>query len=180
MQPRTAVLVVALVALVVLGGCGSGKHAATPATTTTTAAPAVTSSTAAVASTTTSSTAAPTSTSGAGTTATTAPPCPAVSGPHPPVTVPVGSTAMQLTAVGVKSDACVDRVGFTFSAHAVAAPSYTVTFGTPPFVQDASGAPVAVAGNAFVVVKVHPGYGYDFETGAFTYTGSKRATTKVC
>ena len=36
---------------------------------------------------------------------------------------------------------------------------------------DASGAPVAVAGNAFVVVKVKPGFGYDFETGRQTYNG---------
>lgn len=34
-------------------------------------------------------------------------------------------------------------------------------------------AQIAVPGNAFVVVKVQPGYGFDFETGKQTYNGPK-------
>ena len=70
-------------------------------------------------------------------------------------------------------DDCVDHVIFDFTGKGTDPPGYTVTYGTAPFVGDASGAPIAVAGSAFVVVKVKPGYGYDFETGKQTYNGPK-------
>jgi len=70
-------------------------------------------------------------------------------------------------------DSCVDHVIFDFTGKGTDPPGYSVTYGTPPFVADGSGAPVAIAGNAFVVVKVKPGYGYDFETGTQTYKGPK-------
>jgi hypothetical protein len=70
-------------------------------------------------------------------------------------------------------DNCVDHVVFDFTAKGTDLPGYSVTYTTGPIVGDASGAPVAVAGNAFVVVKVKPGYGYDFETGRPTYNGPK-------
>ncbi|HEY5076542.1 MAG TPA: hypothetical protein VIJ48_03475 [Acidimicrobiia bacterium] len=70
-------------------------------------------------------------------------------------------------------DKCVDHVIFDFTGKGTDPPGYSVTYGTPPFVSDGSGAPVAVAGNAFVVVKVKPGYGYDFETGTQSYKGPK-------
>jgi hypothetical protein len=78
-----------------------------------------------------------------------------------------------LTAVKQQSDGCVDHVIFDFDAKGSDPPGYTITYGEPPFVGDGSGAQIAVAGNAFVVVKIKPGYGFDFETGKPTYTGPK-------
>jgi hypothetical protein len=71
-------------------------------------------------------------------------------------------------------DNCVDHVVFSVTSKSGNPPGYRITYGTPPFTQDASGAPVAVRGNAFVVVRVQPAYGYDFENGRATYTGPKR------
>ena len=53
-------------------------------------------------------------------------------------------------------------------------PSCKVEYQPGPFSQDGSGAPVTVAGSAFVVVRCYPAYGFDFETGTPTYTGPKR------
>jgi hypothetical protein len=86
---------------------------------------------------------------------------------------PPTTHAALLTKVTEFGDHCVDHVVFDFTGKGTDLPGYSVTYGTPPFVTDASGAPVSVAGNAFVVVKVNPGYGYDFETGHATYTGPK-------
>jgi hypothetical protein len=83
------------------------------------------------------------------------------------------SSSSLLTAVKQQGDGCVDHVIFDFNAKGTDPPGYTITYGEPPFVGDGSGAQIAVAGNAFVVVKVKPGYGFDFETGKATYTGPK-------
>jgi hypothetical protein len=62
-----------------------------------------------------------------------------------------------------------------FRKHGVAVPSCKVDYRPGPFTQDASGAPVKVAGTAFVAVRCEPAYGNDFENGgAPTYTGPKR------
>ncbi len=104
---------------------------------------------------------------------TTSLPCQAIPVPTTPVTSPAAAASSLLTDVQELGDACVDHVTFDFSAKGSDPPGYTITYGTAPFVADGSGKPVPVAGNAFVVVKVQPGYGYDFETGKPTYTGPK-------
>ena len=104
---------------------------------------------------------------------TTSLPCQAVPIPTTPVTSPIAAQPSLLTNVQELGDECVDHVIFDFTGKGTDPPGYSVTYGTPPFVADGSGAPVAVAGNAFVVVKVKPGYGYDFETGTPTYKGPK-------
>ena len=82
-----------------------------------------------------------------------------------------------LTKVEELGDNCVDHVIFDFDGKGTDPPGYTITYGKAPFVGDASGAPIPVAGTAFVVVKVKPGYGFDFETGKATYTGPKSVPT---
>jgi hypothetical protein len=104
---------------------------------------------------------------------TTSLPCQPIPVPTAPVTSPTAADAVMLTKVQVLGDSCVDHVVFDFDGKGSAPPGYTVTYGSPPFTADGSGATVPVAGNAFVVVKVQPGYGYDFEAGKPTYTGPK-------
>ena len=79
-----------------------------------------------------------------------------------------------LTDVAVTNVDCRDSVTFTFRTGAVAPPSCQVEYRPGPFSQDGSGAPLTVAGAAFVVVRCFPAYGYDYETGQTTYTGPKR------
>jgi len=105
---------------------------------------------------------------------TTSLPCQPVPMPNTPVSNPSPSKAVLLTAVRERSDGCVDHVIFDFKGKSPDAPGYTLTYGTPPFVQDGSGAPVPVAGSAFIVVRLSPAYGYDFETGVQTYNGARR------
>ena len=104
---------------------------------------------------------------------TASPPCPSIPVPAAPLKAPPTTHAALLTKVAALGDRCADHVVFDFTGKGTDLPGYTVSYGAPPFTADASGAPVAVAGNAFVVVKVRPGYGYDFETGRTTYTGPK-------
>ncbi len=103
-------------------------------------------------------------------------PCQSVPVPATPVTSPAPSGSVLLTKVERKGDSCVDHVVFEFTSKGSDPPAYSITYGKPPFVQDGSGKPVTVSGSAFIVVKVSPGYGYDFETGTPTYTGPKRIT----
>ena len=104
---------------------------------------------------------------------TTSLPCQPLPIPTTPVTSPIAAQPSLLTNVQELGDGCVDHVIFDFTGKGTDPPGYSVSYGTPPFVADGSGAPVAIAGNAFVVVKVKPGYGYDFETGTPTYKGPK-------
>jgi hypothetical protein len=104
---------------------------------------------------------------------TTSLPCQPLPVPTTPVTSPTTAQPSLLTDVKELGDDCVDHVIFDFNGKGTDPPGYSVTYGTPPFVGDASGAPVAVAGSAFVVVKVKPGYGYDFANGKQTYNGPK-------
>ncbi len=121
----------------------------------------------------------PTTVSGPSTTATTVElsttslPCQPLPVPTTPVTSPTTAQSSLLTDVKELGDDCVDHVIFDFTGKGTDPPGYSVTYGTAPIVGDASGAPIAVAGNAFVVVKVKPGYGYDFATGKQTYNGPK-------
>lgn len=107
-------------------------------------------------------------------TTTTTSECPNTGTTDPRATT-AGQVAALLTNVAVTNVACRDSVTFTFRKNGVAAPSCTVEYQPGPFTQDGSGAPVAVGGTAFVVVRCEPAYGYDFENaGTPTYTGSKR------
>ncbi len=104
---------------------------------------------------------------------TTSLPCQPLPVPTTPVTSPTAADDVFLTNVQMIGDNCVDHVVFDFDGKGTNPPGYSITYGTPPFGGDASSAPVSVAGNAFVVVTVHPGYGFDFAAGKPTYTGPK-------
>jgi hypothetical protein len=103
-------------------------------------------------------------------------PCQSVPVPTTPVTSPAPSGPVLLTNVQRKGDACVDHVIFTFTSKTSEPPGYSITYGKAPFAEDASGKVVTVKGSAFIVVKVSPGYGYDFEHGKATYTGERHIT----
>jgi hypothetical protein len=62
-------------------------------------------------------------------------------------------------------------VRFGFLTKTDAPPSCKVSYQPGPFTANASGIKVTVDGNAFVVVRCSPAYGYDFDTGNPTYTG---------
>jgi hypothetical protein len=159
---RIGVLVAS--AVLVVAACGSGDDGDQASTTTTTTA--ATTSTSAAATTSSSPTTAPT---------TTAAPCPAPPpAPTGPFVSPVVGGAQYLTDVAVSSDECVDRVTFDFTSRSADPPSYRIEYRPGPFTEDASGEPVTVEGQAFLVVRLEPAYGYDFENGVPTYTGSKR------
>jgi hypothetical protein len=100
-------------------------------------------------------------------------PCQTIPIPATPVKSVAPGAEVYLTKVDEQGDRCVDHVIFSFTSTQSGPPAYTITYGTPPFVQDGSGKPVSVKGNAFIVVKVQPGYGFDFVANKPTYTGSK-------
>ncbi len=66
-----------------------------------------------------------------------------------------------------------DRVVLRFRNHI---PGYRVVYATGPFVEDGSGNPVEVDGDAFVVVRMEPASGFDLESGEgeLVYKGPKR------
>ena len=149
--------------VLVLGACGGSKAAVSTSTSTTVGASTSVSTVSAGPSTTTTTVELPT----------TSLPCQPLPIPTTPVTSPTTAASSLLTAVTELGDHCVDHVIFDFTAKGTDPPGYTVTYGKAPFVGAGSGAPIAVAGNAFVVVKVQPGYGFDYETGTPSYTGPK-------
>jgi len=149
------IVVLGCSAALLLGACGSGKSSASSGSSTTPSSGSASSTTTTVELPTTSL------------------PCQPVPVPKTPVKSPAAAGSVLLTAVKELGDGCVDHVIFDFAGKSTDPPGYTVTYGTPPFPADASGAPVPVAGSAFVVVRVAPGYGYDFETGTRSYTGPK-------
>jgi len=67
-----------------------------------------------------------------------------------------------------------DRVVFEFRDEGL--PGYRVEYVLPPLKEDGSGAPVDVAGNAFVVVRMEPASGFDLNSGEgeLVYKGPKR------
>jgi hypothetical protein len=152
----------------VLSACGSDKKAASPSTTTST-------STAPVRAATTTSTTAPSPSTTAAITSTTGVQCPNTGSTNPTAT-PANQPAALLTDVGVTTAGCRDRVTFTFRKSGSTAPSCSLAYKPGPFDQDASGAPVSVAGSAFLTVRCYPAYGYDFVSGVTTYTGPKHIT----
>jgi hypothetical protein len=163
---RTVVLVSSLV--FVLSACGSDKNAASPSSSSTST------STAPVSAATTTTTAPSTSTS-AEITTTTGVKCPNL-GTTKPTGTPANQPAALLTDVAVTTAGCRDSVTFTFEKSGSAVPSCTVAYQPGPFTDDASGAPVTVAGSAFLTLRCYPAYGYDFVSGVTTYTGPKHIT----
>lgn len=67
-----------------------------------------------------------------------------------------------------------DRVVFQFRDEGL--PAYRVEYAQPPLKEDGSGAPVDVAGSAFVVVRMEPASGFDLNSGegGLVYKGPKR------
>lgn len=68
-----------------------------------------------------------------------------------------------------------DRVVFEFKNRV---PGYRVGYVTPPLTEDGSGDRVEVAGNEFVLVRMEPASGFDFEVpeGELVYKGPRRIT----
>jgi len=93
-----------------------------------------------------------------------------------PVTTATTATTALLRAVNVTAVRCADRVAFDFTTNQNTPPKCTIAYDQPPFTMDGSGAPVSVAGSAFVRVRCESAYGYDFSSGQPTYTGPKRIT----
>lgn len=159
-RPLALALLATVVGASLAGACGgdddgveAGGTATTQPAATTTAAPS------------------PTTTTAPEPPPTTAAPCPPPGAPPAsPFTGGDPASYGLLTDVSVASEKCTDRVAFAFD-HAL--PGYRVEYQTGPFTQDASGAPVTIAGDAFVVIRFEPAYGYDFETGALTYEGPR-------
>jgi hypothetical protein len=81
---------------------------------------------------------------------------------------------MVLTAVEVGTSGCTDAVRFDFTSGASEAPGYRIEYQPGPFTQDGSGAPVPVAGGAFLVVRLEPATGFDFVNNKESYTGPDR------
>ena len=163
-RPVRRAVIVGCSAALLLAACGGSKGAVTTTTTSSGASTSV-------------------SSSGGSTTTTvelptTSLPCQPIPIPTTPVTSPTTAKASLLTDVQQQGDGCVDHVIFDFTGKGTDPPGYTITYGEPPFVGDGSGSQIAVAGVAFVVVKVKPGYGFDFETGKPTYTGPKNVPVK--
>ena len=85
---------------------------------------------------------------------------------------PSGGMLVNGVEIAPTSGGCTDTVVFTFTTNsAPEEPGYSVEYQSGPFSQDGSGAPVAVDGTAFLVVRLEPAYGNDFESGETTYTG---------
>jgi hypothetical protein len=151
-----------------IAGCSGDDDSSTAGSTTS-----VRATTSSRASTTTTD--APTSSTVAPTTVGTSEPCPApVSGSVAAQTSPLPSDVMVLDAIAVSTEGCTDTVRFDFHSGAAQPPGYRVEYQRGPFTQDGSGAPVAVAGNAFIVVRLEPASGFDFVTNREAYTGPDR------
>lgn len=87
-----------------------------------------------------------------------------------------GGEYATLTDVRVASHPGFDRVVLEFDAPAP--PGFRVGYVQPPIVQDGSGNEMAVAGTAFLELRLHPASGYDAtaEEWTPTYTGPDRVT----
>ncbi len=89
-----------------------------------------------------------------------------------PVSGPAQSDFALLEDVRSAGHPCVDRVTFEFRADGQ--PVYQVGYEPGPIVQDGSGDPVAVEGNAFLVVRLAPASGFDSGTSTPSYEGPAR------
>jgi len=163
-------------ALFVLGACGSSNKAAAPPTTV------ATPSSTASATTTSVRPAPPSSSSVPAITTTTNSPsvtnsCKRPSAPAAPISH-AQSGSSYLAGIAARSDDCFDYVTFAFTASSPGTAGSVVSYTSPPFVQQASGAPIVIPGRVFISVKLQPAYTYDFESGAATYTGSRNIAVR--
>jgi hypothetical protein len=94
-------------------------------------------------------------------------------GTNPVTSAAQGTATALLEQITVGRHEGYDRVVFQFENHL---PGYSVGYARPPFAEDGSGAPVQVAGGAFVVVRMEPASGFDLETaeGRLVYKGPRR------
>jgi hypothetical protein len=91
-----------------------------------------------------------------------------------PVAAPAaGSETALLERIAVGRHEGYDRVVFQFTNEL---PGYRVEYVKGPLKEDGSGNPVAVKGNATVVVRMEPASGFDLNTGegVLVYKGPKR------
>lgn len=115
-----------------------------------------------------------TTTTATTTTATTTTACP-LGGTTGSRTNGLAPVTMLLTAVSATADGCLARMTFVFrSTGATALPGYKVEYQAGPFTEDGSGAPVAIAGKYFLVVRFEPAAGADIDHGGVaTYAGAR-------
>jgi hypothetical protein len=91
-----------------------------------------------------------------------------------PVSAPAaGASTALLEHVAVARHEGYDRVVFRFRNEL---PGYRVAYEVAPLEEDGSGAPVELAGNAFVVVRMEPASGFDLsvDEGELVYEGPRR------
>jgi hypothetical protein len=165
----------ALGAAALLAACSSGGNGTATATSTSVA-PAPSHTAAPTGVTTTAVSTTPRTTPIANPPPSTTASCPAGGSTAPASTTGRHASAL-LLMVAATTAPCADRVAFSFAVKGDGTPSCRFSYEPGPFSQDASGAPVSVAGTAFVVVHCSPAYGYDFHTGKTTYTGPKHIET---
>jgi hypothetical protein len=101
-------------------------------------------------------------------------PCQPVPTPSGAKTSPGQSREVFLTDVQLAGDQCVDHVVFGVTSEHGDPTGYEVAYAPPPFAKDGSGEPVDVAGEAFIVVRLRPAYGFDFVNNRPTYAGPQR------
>jgi hypothetical protein len=84
-----------------------------------------------------------------------------------------GSETALLERIALGRHEGYDRVVFQFKNDL---PGYSVEYVQPPLKEDGSGNPVAIDGNAVVVVRMEPASGFDLDTGegVLVYKGPKR------
>jgi hypothetical protein len=104
---------------------------------------------------------------------------------EPTDTLPGAGTAPVVASATAKGTSLLDRVAVgghpgydrvVFGFRTAGLPGYRVEYVQPPLKEDGSGNPVAVAGNAFVVVRMEPASGFDVSSGEgqLVYKGPKR------
>jgi hypothetical protein len=175
---RSHLVVLLLTSALVLGACsddgGDDDDTGSASTSATTEAP----DSETTAPSTEPATTAPATTTPPETTPETTPACPPLEGGTVGATESIaGEGTANLTGVEITSGDCTDVVAFTFESTAPGAPGYQISYQPGPFTQDGSGAPVPVAGGAFLVVRFEPAYTFDFEAAIDTYTGPDRVTS---
>jgi hypothetical protein len=87
------------------------------------------------------------------------------------------SVVVQVSDVRVGTHAGYDRIVFQFAGSG--RPQLTVAIANPPFVEDASGLPVAVAGTAFLTLKLYDASGYPTYTGPSSFAPNYPALTAL-
>jgi len=85
-----------------------------------------------------------------------------------------GTGVALLTQVRIGRHPGFDRVVFEFAGGN--RPEWSVVYDPGPFSADGSGAPVPVRGEAFLLVHMQGGSGFNLDTGEQTYDGPDRLT----